>query len=211
MHWEWGTKNLLRYKTFCTDSSTSRSDDCKPAVALQLNNMSHADRSISQFGAKLAEKKLALGLPYEWTSYSVAKYALDGSVLNANIPPQLPNIKVLIVEDETIIAMDMQSKIRQMGCTVVGRVVSGEQAVEQAHQLKPDLVLMDIKLRGKIDGIAAARTIRQTENIPVIFLSAFLAHEKVREEGASLCVAMLAKPFDPFELKEVMISIFTRQ
>jgi CheY-like chemotaxis protein len=125
-----------------------------------------------------------------------------------NTTEQVPHLRVLIVEDETIIAMDMQSKIRQMGCTVVGRVVSGEQAVEQAIHLKPDLVLMDIKLRGKIDGIAAAREIRRTDNIPVIFLSAFLAHEKVREEGASLAVAMLAKPFDPFELRDVMIALF---
>jgi|WetSurMetagenome_2_1015567.scaffolds.fasta_scaffold14220_8 CheY-like chemotaxis protein len=113
-------------------------------------------------------------------------------------------IRVLIVEDETIIAMDMQRKIKQMGCDVVGRVVSGEQAVEQARTLRPDVVLMDIKLRGKMDGITAARRIRQHDDIPVIFLSAYLAQESVRQEGASLSIAMLPKPFDPYELKEAI-------
>jgi CheY-like chemotaxis protein len=157
---------------------------------------------------QIAQKKLALRLLHLSTS-SFQTY-INVNPLLGNIAPstQVPHLRVLIVEDEMIIAMDMQSKINEMGCTVVGRVGSGEQAVEQALTLKPDLVLMDIKLRGKIDGIAAARTIRQSEDIPVIFVSAFLAHEKVREEGASLSVAMLAKPFDPYELREVMIDLF---
>ena len=114
----------------------------------------------------------------------------------------IPAIRVLIVEDETIIAMDITRKVRQMGCDVVGRVVSGEQAL----MLKPDVVLMDIKLRGRIDGIAAAKRIRQQDDISVIFLSAFLAHDSVRNEAAPLSVAMLPKPFDPFELKEAPVS-----
>ena len=118
--------------------------------------------------------------------------------------PDMFPVRVLIVEDETIIAMDMQRKIKQMGCEVVGRVVSGEQAVEQALTLKPDVVLMDIKLRGKMDGITAAKRIRQNDDIPVIFLSAFLAHDAVRKEGAALSIAMLPKPFEPFELREAM-------
>jgi CheY-like chemotaxis protein len=124
-----------------------------------------------------------------------------------NQPPLSP-LRVMIVEDETIIAMDMQRKIRQLGYDVVARVVSGEQAVEQASQLKPDLVLMDIKLRGKIDGITAAKQIQQTENIPVVFLSAYLSQDAVRKEGAPLSVAMLPKPFDPFELRDVMARVF---
>jgi CheY-like chemotaxis protein len=123
--------------------------------------------------------------------------------MNTPMPDNSP-IRVLIVEDETIIAMDMQRKIRQMGCDVVGRVVSGEQAVEQARTLQPDVVLMDIKLRGRIDGITAAKRIRQHDDIPVIFLSAFLAQESVRQEGAPLSIAMLPKPFDPGELKQAM-------
>jgi CheY-like chemotaxis protein len=130
-----------------------------------------------------------------------------GEMTSQKQPSPLP-LRVMIVEDETIIAMDMQRKIRQLGCDVVARVVSGEQAVEQASQLKPDLVLMDIKLRGKIDGITAAKQIQQTENIPVIFLSAYLSQDAVRKEGAPLSVAMLPKPFDPFELRDVMARVF---
>lgn len=117
-------------------------------------------------------------------------------------------IRVLIVEDETIIAMDLQRKIQKMGCEVVGRVSSGELAVEQAFELKPDVVMMDINLSGKINGIDAAKFIRQQDDIPVIFLSAFLAHEPAIREGKDLSFAMLAKPFDPFELKEVMGRLF---
>ncbi len=115
-----------------------------------------------------------------------------------------PAMRVLIVEDETIVAMDMTRKVKQMGCDVVGRVVSGEQAVEQALMLKPDVVLMDIKLRGRIDGITAAKRIRQQDDISVIFLSAFVAHDSVQKEGAPLSIAMLPKPFDSFELKDAM-------
>jgi CheY-like chemotaxis protein len=121
--------------------------------------------------------------------------------------PGTPPVRVLIVEDETIIAMDMQRKIREMGWDVAGRVVSGEQAVEQAVTLKPDLVLMDIKLRGRIDGIAAAKKIRQHDDIPVIFLSSYLAQDTLRKEGAPISVAMLPKPFDPHELKQAMAGI----
>ena len=124
--------------------------------------------------------------------------------------PNTPPVRVLIVEDESIIAMDMQQKIRKMGYEVVGRVGTGEQAIERARTLKPDLVLMDINLRGDLDGFAAARTIRQKDNIPVIFLSAYLSQESVRQEGAPLSVAMLPKPFDPYELKNVMSHLFSR-
>ena len=124
--------------------------------------------------------------------------------------PNTPQVRVLIVEDESIIAMDMQHKIRNMGYEVVGRVGTGEQAIERAQTLKPDLVLMDIKLRGDVDGFAAARTIRESDDIPVIFLSAYVSQESVRDEGAPLSVAMLPKPFDPHELKSVMRNLFTK-
>ena len=124
--------------------------------------------------------------------------------------PNNPPVRVLIVEDESIIAMDMQHKIRKMGYEVVGRVGTGEQAIERAQTLKPDLVLMDINLGGDLDGFAAARTIRQSNDIPVIFLSAYITRDSVSSEGAQLSVAMLPKPIDPYELKSVMGHLFEK-
>jgi CheY-like chemotaxis protein len=124
---------------------------------------------------------------------------------------QNPPIRVLIVEDESIIAMDMQRKIGQMGYEVVGRVGSGEKAIERAQTLKPDLVLMDIKLRGALDGIATARAIKQQSDIPVIFVSAYTSQESVIREGGPLSVAMIQKPFEVYELKAVMGKVFPRE
>jgi signal transduction histidine kinase/CheY-like chemotaxis protein len=80
--------------------------------------------------------------------------------------------KILIVEDEVIIALDIKSKVENFGFRVVGIVNSGQQALEKAGQLKPDLVLMDILIFGPMDGIETAQRIRETYHIPVIYLTA---------------------------------------
>ena len=69
--------------------------------------------------------------------------------------------RILIVEDERIVATDLSKRLKAMGYEPVGRAASGEQAIALAGELKPDLVLMDIRLEGELDGIAAAREIRQ--------------------------------------------------
>jgi CheY-like chemotaxis protein len=81
--------------------------------------------------------------------------------------------KILIVEDEAILAMCLQDKLSDLGYGITAMVSNGEQAVEAAIEFAPDLVLMDIKLNGNIDGIEAARQIRQQSAIPVIFMSAY--------------------------------------
>ena len=81
------------------------------------------------------------------------------------------NKKVLIVEDEMIISLMIERMIRQLGHTVVDRVVTGEAAVEAAEKHQPDLILMDIRLKGKLDGIEAMMRIREKANIPVIYIT----------------------------------------
>ncbi|MFC1673233.1 response regulator [Pseudomonadota bacterium] len=81
--------------------------------------------------------------------------------------------RVLIVEDQGIIALDEEQIMRDLGYEVVGIAISGEQAVRIATETKPDVVLMDIKLAGEMDGREAAAKIQQNLNIPVVFVTAY--------------------------------------
>ena len=80
--------------------------------------------------------------------------------------------RIIIVEDDFIISLDLQDTLEKMGYEILSVISSGEQAVAQTLKLKPDLVIMDIMLRGDIDGIEVAQRIHATENIPILFVSA---------------------------------------
>ena len=69
----------------------------------------------------------------------------------------MENIKILVVEDENIVALDIENRLKNLGFTVLPVISSGEEAVEKAYEYKPDLILMDILLKGKINGIDAAK------------------------------------------------------
>ena len=111
---------------------------------------------------------------------------------------------ILIVEDEQIVAMDIQNSLENCGFTIVGQTNRGEEAIQKAAELNPDLVMMDIGLKGEIDGIEAAMQIREQLNLPVIFLTAFA-------DEATLERARLAEPYGyilkPFEERELVIVI----
>jgi DNA-binding NarL/FixJ family response regulator len=83
-----------------------------------------------------------------------------------------PTHQILIVEDEMIISMELAQTLRRLGYGIAGQVTKGEDAIELAGKVKPDLVLMDIVLQGEIDGIGAAELIWNRYHIPVIFLTA---------------------------------------
>jgi PAS domain S-box-containing protein len=99
---------------------------------------------------------------------------------------QRPNI--LVVEDERILAEDLRDMLESLDYRVVGIVESGEKAIKDAFKLKPDLITMDIMLRGRKDGIVAAHEIRQKMNVPVVFLTAYA-------DESTLQRAKLAEPF----------------
>ncbi|MEA2003761.1 MAG: response regulator [archaeon] len=82
-------------------------------------------------------------------------------------------IRILIVEDEAIVAEDLELAVTNIGYNVVGRAASADAAVNKAVKLKPDIVLMDIVLRGEKNGIDASREIKEKVDIPVIFLTAY--------------------------------------
>jgi len=87
---------------------------------------------------------------------------------------------VLIVEDESIVALGLQDRLERLGYDVAGIVESGESAVARAVERRPDIILMDINLAGAMDGIAAADAIRSLTNIPIIYLTAFNDDETVK-------------------------------
>ncbi len=85
----------------------------------------------------------------------------------------MEKIKVLIVEDEIIVAKHIEDSLLSLGYTVTGIVSSGEDAIGHAAEFRPDIALMDIMLEGETDGIKAAEIIRKRYNTPVIFLTAY--------------------------------------
>jgi diguanylate cyclase (GGDEF)-like protein/PAS domain S-box-containing protein len=104
-------------------------------------------------------------------------------------------IKVLVVEDEKIVAWDIQRDLQRTGYTVVAAVSSAEAALQAADQYRPDIVLMDIHLAGPEDGISAAQSIAVCCNIPVIFLTAYIDETTVQRATASSPYGYLVKPF----------------
>lgn len=104
--------------------------------------------------------------------------------------------KILVVEDEQIVALDIQGMLRRLGYTVTGLAATGEMAITKAEQTKPDLVLMDIKLRGDIDGIEAGQQIKARFGIPVIYLTANTDQDTYERAMATAPLGYLQKPFE---------------
>lgn len=116
----------------------------------------------------------------------------------------MPQPRILIVEDETIIALDIAATLRRLGYEVVGMVGTGAAAVDSASLHKPDLILMDIRLKGPMDGIEAATLIQQRQPTPVIFLTAHGDADTVVRSKAASPHAYLLKPFDERALHRVV-------
>ena len=108
--------------------------------------------------------------------------------------------RILVVEDESIVALDIQDRLESLGYEVPATVASGERAVEQAGALRPDLVLMDIQLQGRMDGVEAADQIRQRFGIPVIYLTANADHPTVQRAKVTEPFGYVIKPFEEREL-----------
>ena len=109
-------------------------------------------------------------------------------------------IKLLIVEDERIVALDLKQRLMRLGYEVPAMVFSAEQAVERVAELSPDLVLMDIHLEGEMDGIEAARSIRINHHIPVVFLTAYSEEGTLARARTTQPYGYLLKPFSEREL-----------
>nr|HPR18706.1 response regulator [Candidatus Cloacimonadota bacterium] len=109
--------------------------------------------------------------------------------------------RILIVEDEKIIAEDIKHSLLSFGYDVIGIISSGEDAVIEAQKERPDIVLMDIMLNGEMTGLEAARQIYKNYNIPALFLTAYATEEILQEAALSSPFGYLIKPFEERELK----------
>jgi len=113
-------------------------------------------------------------------------------------------LKVLLVEDELLIAKSMQYDIEDLGAEVLGPVARGDDAINTALQGQPDLILMDIQLKGNINGIEAAEKIAETKNIPLAFISGY-ASKYIKEQAQKVNpVAFLEKPVSINKIKEIV-------
>ena len=108
--------------------------------------------------------------------------------------------RILIVEDEIIVAMDLQHELTDLGYRVIDLVSSGPAAVEKAAQTRPDLVLMDIRLTGDMDGIEAAEQIRTTLNLPVVYLTAYADDDTLGRAKITEPFGYIVKPYQERDL-----------
>ena len=110
------------------------------------------------------------------------------------------NQKILIVEDENIVAKDLQKRLMNLGYDIVGIVSTGEEAVKKAIATSPDLVLMDVRLKGEMDGIEAASTLRFQHGVAVVYLSAYADNDTLKRASTTEPFGYILKPFEEREL-----------
>jgi DNA-binding NtrC family response regulator len=104
--------------------------------------------------------------------------------------------RILIVDDELIVREDLRDVLEGLGYEVAGTAIAGREAVAKALNLRPDLVLMDVKLKDDMDGIEAARSIRERFAVPIVFLTAFADEDTIARATAARPYGYLTKPFN---------------
>ena len=119
--------------------------------------------------------------------------------------------KILIVEDEVITAMSLQHLLEHWGCGKCEKVSSGKEAIEKAMSEKPDIVLIDINLRGEPNGIEAAKQLQARFCVPIIFITGYSDEETVKEAKKIKPVGYFVKPLDFNKLRSTIESVTHRQ
>ena len=109
-------------------------------------------------------------------------------------------INVLVVEDESIVSKDIQYSLKKLGYNVVGVAATGHKAIELCGEKLPDIILMDIMLKGDINGIKASTRIKEVYNIPVIFLTAYADENTLSKAKVTEPYAYIIKPFKEIDL-----------
>ena len=113
----------------------------------------------------------------------------------------MEKIKILIVEDESILALGLKKKLENLGYSVTGIAASGNETFNKVSVNKPDLILMDIVIKGDIDGIETAAELNKTERIPVIYLTAYADDEILKRAATTEPYGYILKPYKEKELK----------
>lgn len=120
--------------------------------------------------------------------------------------------KILIVEDEGVVALSLQAVLKKMGYVVTGMAYTGKEAIRLATETTPDVILMDIHIKGDMDGIEATEKINEFADIPVIFLTAYADDETVKRALKTRSHSYLVKPYNPRELySNIELAIYKRR
>ncbi|MBN2110430.1 MAG: response regulator [Methanosarcinaceae archaeon] len=112
--------------------------------------------------------------------------------------------KILVVEDENVVALDIKKRLTTLGYVVPSIAASGKDAITKANGLLPDLVLMDIRLKGEIDGIEAAQQIKTQLGIPIIYLTAHSDEETLNRAKQTEPAGYIMKPFEEDDLRTII-------
>ncbi|MCE8422569.1 MAG: PAS domain S-box protein [Candidatus Methanoperedens sp.] len=116
----------------------------------------------------------------------------------------MTSLKILVVEDEAIVALDIKNRLEHLGYTIPAIASSGEEAIKKADETCPDLILMDIMLGEGMDGIEAAGHIHKRIDIPIIFLTAYADDETLSRAKITKPFGYILKPFEERELRSVI-------
>ena len=116
----------------------------------------------------------------------------------------MAKVRVMIVEDEAIVSMGLRYKLEDLGYCAIAEISSGEEAVIAVSRLHPDLVLMDIRLGGKMNGVDAAALIREQCDVPVVYLTAYVDEATMERAEATEPFGYLLKLFDEATLRSTV-------
>ena len=116
----------------------------------------------------------------------------------------MTNVRIMVAEDEGIVAMDIRNRLRRLGYEVPAIAPSGEIAIKKAAEFHPDLVLMDIVLKGDMDGIDAYMAIRKLIDVPVIYVTASSDEKTIQRAKSAGSCGYLIKPFSDSELQNAI-------
>ncbi len=114
------------------------------------------------------------------------------------------DLKILLVEDETLIAIGLSLQLETAGYSICDQIATGEKAVQAAEEVNPDLIIMDINLAGKLDGLEAARIIQSSRAVPIIFITGYMDKELDRRALEINPLALLRKPLHFAELETLL-------
>ena len=117
---------------------------------------------------------------------------------------------VLIVEDELIIAEDLRRRLSSLGFRVTGVATTGEDAVLRVQETSPDLVLMDISLRGEMDGVEAAKMIREQTGTPIVYVTGHGDPETLQRANSTPGFAFVLKPVDDRAMQYIFELVLSR-
>src|SRR4051812_6190232 len=124
----------------------------------------------------------------------------------------MEKLNIFIVEDESIVAKDIQNSLTKLGYNVVGFANNGKDAIERITELMPDLVLMDIMIKGNLTGIDVSEKIKETMNIPVIFLTAYADESTLSRAKITEPYGYILKPFKEIDLHSTIeMAIYKHQ